>query len=239
MSKGKGTLVHKPCAPTPPKTPHAGPGRPGRRWGTGMWRAAGAALGLAGLLALSPTPAALIRDGAGGLARAQEAQEAREAQEAQQGQALGRYVPAVPRQPLPDVVLRDGAGEIVDIGAWEGRVVVVNFWATWCPPCVAEMPSLDRLQAAFDPEELTVLAVSVDRKGPEVVESFLYAHDLDHLTALAYDPKMSALYAFGAQGLPATILLDRQGRIAGRLKGKAEWDGPAAMALLETFLSEP
>ncbi len=108
---------------------------------------------------------------------------------------------------------------------WRGRIVVLNFWATWCIPCVAELPSLDRLAAA-EPG-FAVLAVSADRAGAEVVSPFLKAHGILHLTTLL-DPHMEVGRAFGVAGFPTTLVIDATGRLRGRLEGPADWAGAAA-----------
>jgi thiol-disulfide isomerase/thioredoxin len=103
---------------------------------------------------------------------------------------------------------------------WRGRIVVLNFWATWCIPCVAELPSLDRLAASAP--DFAVLAVSADRTGAEVVSPFLKAHGIAHLTTLL-DPHMAAGQAFGVAGFPTTLVIDASGRLRGRLEGPADW----------------
>ena len=137
-------------------------------------------------------------------------------------------------RPLPDVSVTDGEDQAVRLRDLKGRVVLLNFWATWCPPCVREMPALDRL-AAMNLDGLLVAAVSVDMTGRAAVEPFAAKHELKALT-LYYDPRAQAMRAFGLSGLPATFIIDRQGRIAGVLKGSADWDTPEALALLQFYL---
>jgi thiol-disulfide isomerase/thioredoxin len=111
-------------------------------------------------------------------------------------------------------------------GDWRGRVVVLNFWATWCIPCVAELPALDRLAGAAP--DFAVLAVSADRTGADVVKPFLAAHGISHLTVLL-DPHMQAGGAFGVAGFPTTLVIDASGRLRGRLEGPADWASAAAL----------
>ena len=137
--------------------------------------------------------------------------------------------------PQEPVIGPDGAE--MTLADFRGRVVLLNFWATWCAPCVREMPSLDRLQAALGPEGLTVVAVSEDRQR-ERAASFLVEHDLDNLE-LYHDPRGKLARTMKLRGLPATFLLDRSGRILGSLHGPAEWDSDEAKALIGWYLDWP
>jgi thiol-disulfide isomerase/thioredoxin len=143
--------------------------------------------------------------------------------------------PFVPAPPETFTAL-DGAP--VRLADFKGRVVLLNFWATWCAPCIREMPSLDRLQAALEDRGLAVLAVSIDRGGAKVVRPFAKRLGLDRL-ALYLDAKAALFKTFGVTGLPTTFLIDRQGDIVGAYAGAAEWDGPEARALIEHYLRQP
>ena len=140
-----------------------------------------------------------------------------------------------PPRPAPETELRTVAGEPVTLAAYKDKVVLVNFWATWCVPCVREMPSLDRLQAAFDKEKFLILAVSVDRGGAAKVTPFLKKHGIENLTPLL-DQRMRLASALGVPGMPTSFLLDREGRVLGSLPGIAEWDSPEAKALIQHYL---
>jgi thiol-disulfide isomerase/thioredoxin len=142
-------------------------------------------------------------------------------------------------KPLPPLTFQTLDGEETTMDAFAGKVVVLNLWATWCAPCREEMPSLDRLQARFaDQEDVVVLALSVDRAGPERVRGFLDEVGVRHLHVYR-DPKAAATRALKVPGLPATLLVDRQGREAGRVLGIAQWDGPAAVEAVERLLAAP
>jgi thiol-disulfide isomerase/thioredoxin len=127
-------------------------------------------------------------------------------------------------------------GRPMRLADFKGRVVLVNFWATWCGPCVAEMPSLDRLEARLGGEDFAVLTVSEDR-SPAVIAPFFDQHRLRHLKRY-HDPGGALSRGFGIRGLPTTILIDREGREAGRIEGPAEWDSPQAEALIRHFIGE-
>ncbi len=137
--------------------------------------------------------------------------------------------------PAPRAELRTLAGEAATLADYHGRVVLLNFWATWCAPCIREMPSLDRLQAELGPEGLQVVAVSVDRGGAEVVEPFLRELGLTRLEVLL-DQKFKSARAFSFSGLPTTYVIDAEGRLVGGLEGPAEWDAPEALELLRYYL---
>ncbi|MHA1151324.1 MAG: TlpA disulfide reductase family protein [Alphaproteobacteria bacterium] len=143
-----------------------------------------------------------------------------------------------PPVPAPLEAFTDLAGNSIRLADFQGRVVLLNFWATWCAPCVREMPSLDRLQAVLGDRGLRVAAVSIDRGGIKVIRPFVKRLGLARL-GLYHDPKGALFRAFGVTGLPASFLLDRNGGILGAYSGPAEWDGPEARALIEYFLDRP
>ena len=141
-------------------------------------------------------------------------------------------------QPLPPLTFETLDGQPASLADFAGKVVVLNLWATWCAPCREEMPGLDRLQAQFADRDLVVLALSVDRAGPERVRKFLDEVGVKQLHVYR-DPKAAATRAVKVPGLPATILVDRKGQEVGRVLGIAQWDGPAAVAAVEKLLAEP
>lgn len=143
-----------------------------------------------------------------------------------------------PPVPAPRDVFQRLDGGMVGLAEFKGRVVVLNFWATWCAPCVREMPSLDRLQAALGPEGLSVVAVSLDRGGRDKVGRFLMKLDLRHM-GLYLDSKATMFRSFGVSGLPTTFLIDRRGRIVGGMSGPAEWNSPEAKELIRYYLDLP
>jgi thiol-disulfide isomerase/thioredoxin len=153
------------------------------------------------------------------------------------GGGLPRFEAASPPKPVPDEPLLDGAGKEVRLAAFRGKLVVLNFWATWCAPCIKEMPALDRLQAALGPEGVEVVAASEDR-GPaaEKVGAFYAERGIRHLK-IYVDPKGNLAQKLGVRGLPTTILIDPEGREVGRLLGVAEWDGPEAATELRACLA--
>ncbi len=144
------------------------------------------------------------------------------------------FTPAETPRPVPETRFTDLAGRPHTLAHIRGRVVALNLWATWCGPCIREMPSLDRLQAELGGEDFTVVLMSQDRLGAEQVEPFLARLGIGLTSQL--DPKMALFRALGGRGLPTTILIDARGIELGRLEGAAEWDRPEALALIRYYL---
>ena len=138
-----------------------------------------------------------------------------------------------PPVPAPQNGFTNADGQEITLAAFEGQVVLLNFWATWCAPCVREMPTLDRL----GPEGLAVIAVSQDRGGLAVVAPFVEQLGLKHLK-IYLDPRGALSRAFGLGGLPTTLLIDAEGRLVGGLEGPAEWDSEEALALIRFYLDQ-
>jgi thiol-disulfide isomerase/thioredoxin len=139
-------------------------------------------------------------------------------------------------QPVPEISFQDADGQPRTLADFSGKVVLLNIWATWCAPCRKEMPTLDRLQAELGGPDFEVVALSVDRKGPEAVRKFFDEIGIKHLV-LNIDTSSKAMFTLGAFGLPLTLLIDRQGREVGRVNGPAEWDSPEMMAFIRDRLT--
>jgi thiol-disulfide isomerase/thioredoxin len=152
-----------------------------------------------------------------------------------QDAALGEFTPLDPPGPAPPLAFSERGGTSRQLADFRGQWLLVNLWATWCAPCVREMPSLDRLQAQLG-GRLHVLAISEDRKGAEVVDPFLTNLELKALT-IYLDPAAHAPQAFKIRGLPTSFLIDPDGALRGRLEGAAEWDSPKMLALIERYLA--
>ena len=146
----------------------------------------------------------------------------------------GEFIPAATPQPAPEVSFADLQGNWVALADFKGKVVLVNLWATWCQPCLKEMPSLEKLQTA-QADKLIVAAISEDRGGGKVVEPFVAKLGLDKVK-IYLDPKSAVGHAFSVRGLPTTLLIDAEGRLVGRVEGAAEWDSDKMAAALQPFL---
>jgi thiol-disulfide isomerase/thioredoxin len=136
---------------------------------------------------------------------------------------------------LPAIKFQDAEGRERTLTDWRGKVVLLNLWATWCLPCRKEMPSLDRLQKELGSDKFEVVALSVDRKGVEASKKFLNETKVERLS-LYVDASARAISELRVVGLPATLLLDGQGREIGRLLGPAEWDSEDAKRLIRSVL---
>jgi thiol-disulfide isomerase/thioredoxin len=138
---------------------------------------------------------------------------------------------------VPDLTFLDtGSGQTRSLSDFRGRAIVLNVWATWCVPCRREMPSLDRLQARFDPTKLLVLALSGD--SVSAVSTFYRDLGLHGLGIYLYGGA-GAASTLGLPGIPGTILIDADGKEIGRRLGPAEWDSEEIVAALAQHLSLP
>jgi thiol-disulfide isomerase/thioredoxin len=145
---------------------------------------------------------------------------------------VGSFVAANPPELAPDIPFFDANGAPHPLSEYRGKVVLVNFWASWCPACIMEMPALDRLQAELGGAGFVVLAISQDRGGAAVVRRFFESHKLAHLSVLV-DGQRGLGMAFNQDMLPTTVLLDPAGREVGRLIGPADWASPGAVAFVK------
>lgn len=147
---------------------------------------------------------------------------------------LEKFKGAEPK-PMPSLSFIDAEGRRVDLADFKDRVILLNLWATWCGPCVKEMPSLDRLQAQLGGDAFQVVALSLDRGGRAAVEPFYKKTGVQNLTVFL-DPASDSMKALSLRGLPTTILVDPEGRELGRVEGAVEWDAPEVVAFLRQHL---
>ncbi len=138
-------------------------------------------------------------------------------------------------KPVEAVSFVDGEGKPRNLADFRGKVVLLNLWATWCGPCRQEMPTLDRLQAQLGSPDFQVVALSIDLDGLRVVRDFYREVGIRHL-GIYIDENASAISQLGAFGLPAILLLDREGRELGRKLGEATWDSPEVVAYLREVI---
>jgi thiol-disulfide isomerase/thioredoxin len=137
------------------------------------------------------------------------------------------------RAPAPVTPFLDGDGGMHHFTDFTGKVLLVNFWATWCAPCIEEMPSLARLNDQLAGPNFQLLTISQDRGGKSVAEPFLRERlGLPNLD-LFFDPKLKLGRELGLRGLPSTYLIDQQGRLVGGMAGSAEWDSPEAVEMIK------
>ena len=146
------------------------------------------------------------------------------------GEMTALVVHEAPR-PRIEAAFRDGSGGRVTLADYAGRVVLINFWATWCPPCRAEMPALDALAGALEGPDLEVIALSTDRAGAGRVAALFAEIGIQNLEIML-DRDSAVAREAGVMGLPVTLILDREGREIARMIGDADWNSPEARALI-------
>jgi thiol-disulfide isomerase/thioredoxin len=138
-------------------------------------------------------------------------------------------------KPTPKLALRDLSGKQVDLASLKGRVVLVNFWATWCEPCIAEMPSIQHLQTRLGAKPFTVLAVNYGESSAKV-RAWLEKSGVGLHVLL--DPDTEAADAWGAKGLPMTFLVDAGGHVRYQTFGERDWTGGDSMAVIDKLVAE-
>lgn len=151
---------------------------------------------------------------------------------------LGKLRPVSPPLPAPEVAFHTADGGARRIADYAGKPVLVNLWATWCAPCVAELPSLAALARTLAGSGIDVLPISADRGGAKTVEAFFATHAIAGLPVLT-DPDSTLMHAFGAEGLPTTYVIDGAGQIVGKEAGGMDWTAPGVAEMLRGLLSTP
>lgn len=144
-------------------------------------------------------------------------------------------------QALPPLVFHDADGALRDLSEFEGKIVVVNLWALWCPPCLTELPSIDRLAAGAAErfgDDVVVVALNIDRGGPDRPLAFLRSENLESLVFLQ-DTGAATMAAYRPASMPTTLILDRRGAELGRFVGPAEWDAAEVFMVLDRAVSLP
>ena len=139
--------------------------------------------------------------------------------------------PVNPPADMPPITFYTADGAPHRLAEFVGHGMVINLWATWCAPCVAEMPSLEALSKALAPDDIAVLPLSSDRGGAGAVTRWFGTHDITGLPVLL-DPKGEAARLLDARGIPTSVVVDRQGRACARLEGAADWSDAASVMLV-------
>lgn len=129
-------------------------------------------------------------------------------------------------KPIPEFALPDLQGEIFQMSQTRGRVVLVNFWASWCPPCVDEMPSLEKLYQTLGDKGLDVVAISVD-DSLDIIEQFRDEYDLSF--TILHDKGRKVSHHFQTFMYPETYIVDREGRLVEKIVGPLDWIGPTSI----------
>lgn len=137
------------------------------------------------------------------------------------------------RREAPGFAFAGIDGRPLRLADFRGKVLLVNLWATWCPPCIAEMPDLDSTQRKLGGDRFQVVAVSLDRAGIDHASTWLQRNEIKALKPYAADPAQ-----FGNALLPTSLLLDRNGRVAWHGAGLRDWTGAEAQAAIQSLLAE-
>ena len=140
-------------------------------------------------------------------------------------------------KPAPALKLKDPDGRLHDLAQLKGKVVLINFWATWCPPCRREMPSMERLSHTFKGAAFSVLAVNVGEDA-DSIDAFTSQLDTDLTFPILLDSTSRTLQAWKVAGLPTTFLIDRKGRVVASAIGGREFDHPEIVAAIRKLLGE-
>lgn len=144
--------------------------------------------------------------------------------------AVGEY------KRVPDFTLPDLDGKQVSLADYRGKVVLLNFWAVWCPPCRLEMPTMEEAYRTYKDQGFQVVAVSVDTGPASAIRDFLHEYGLSF--HVLRDPKMEILRSFDSFSLPTSIVIDRQGFIRARELGYRDWTDEKSTALITKLLHE-
>ena len=149
-----------------------------------------------------------------------------------------QFSPVTPLIAAPDFTLEDMDGESYKLHDYRGKVVLVNFWATWCPPCRKEMPALEALYKKLGGDSFAVLAVN-QWEDPDHV--FAYTGELNVFPTfpILFDPESKISAEYGVKGLPTSFLIDKKGRLAYRAVGGRAFDHPKVEQLIRALLAEP
>jgi peroxiredoxin len=147
--------------------------------------------------------------------------------------ALNQARPEV-GHPAPDFTLRNLQGNLAGLGDFKNQVIVLNFWATWCAPCLEEMPAFEKLYRRYRSEGLTVLAVSLDKGDTSKVEKFVDTHNLSFPVLIDSDGIAEKLYP--SFTIPFTYVIDKKGRVAARVDGAKNWASSETFAALDILI---
>ena len=145
-------------------------------------------------------------------------------------------VPEAERHDAPDFVSENLRGGNAGLADYKGKLILLNFWATWCMPCRAEMPGMETLWQKYKEHGFVIAAVSVDEGSRGRIETFSKLLDLSFPILLDPESKVSGLYK--VSDMPTSFLIDRNGKIISRIVGTEEWTSPEAIRLVEDLLSQ-
>ena len=139
--------------------------------------------------------------------------------------------------PIEAVPFQNQQGHQIDFSRYRGKVILVNMWATWCPPCVRELPAIQRFADKLKTQDFVVLPISIDVKGAEQVTPFLKGLGLEQFTSY-YDPSQQLGQVFPLDTIPATFILNREGQLVAFVRTYVDWDDDKAVTLIQQLLQK-
>jgi peroxiredoxin len=139
--------------------------------------------------------------------------------------------------PAPDFTFPGLDGKMVSLSDYKGKVVLVNIWATWCPPCVKEMPSMEKLYRKFKGENFEILAVSIDEPGPKAVAPFMEKTRLTFPALI--DSKGAIKPVYRITGIPESFIIDKQGLLIKKIVGPIDWAAPQVFRFFNSLIQKP
>lgn len=144
--------------------------------------------------------------------------------------------PVRDKKKAPHCCLESLSGEKVQLSDLKDKIIFLNFWASWCGPCKEEMPSIETLYQCYKQRDFVFLTISVDYEGPEPVRKFIEKHPYRFPVLL--DPKGKTLDLFEISKIPATLIIDRKGKMIGRVIGPRDWSSPEVFSLVDQMLND-
>ncbi|MCS6176655.1 TlpA family protein disulfide reductase [Shewanella baltica] len=139
--------------------------------------------------------------------------------------------------PIEPVAFNDVDGKAIDFSQFKGKIIMVNMWATWCPPCVRELPAIERLATKFKAEDFVLLPISIDAEGKQQVQPFLSSLGMPNFNSY-YDQPQSLGDVFPLDTIPATFILDQQGQLIAFVRSYVDWDDAKAVSLIQGFIDK-
>lgn len=139
--------------------------------------------------------------------------------------------------PIVPVTFNDVDGKTIDFSQFKGKIIMVNMWATWCPPCVRELPAIERLATKFKAEDFVLLPISIDAEGKQQVQPFLNSLGMPNFNSY-YDQPQSLGDVFPLDTIPATFILDQQGQLIAFVRSYVDWDDAKAISLIQGFIDK-
>ncbi|MCH1931996.1 TlpA family protein disulfide reductase [Shewanella sp. A25] len=139
--------------------------------------------------------------------------------------------------PIEAVAFNDVDGKAIDFSHYKGKVVMVNMWATWCPPCVRELPAIERLSTKFKADDFVLLPISIDVDGKQQVQPFLTSLGMPNFNSY-YDPEQNLGQVFPLDTIPATFILDQNGQLIAFVRSFVDWDDAKAQKLIQGFIDK-